>query len=200
MRSFTNTKFYKEWFIVLFRERRDFQMTFEKAFDSIKKKFADADAKNVSDFAIQVTMSDEDCGGTFYIEAKGGVLSVEPYDYKDNNAVLDITKSDLTALIGGKKSINKVVENGATLKGDVEVIGMLTSMLKKPAKKTAAKKPAAKKTAAKAPAKKAPAKKTASKTTAAKKAAPKAAAKAAAPATTTASKTATATAEKKTTK
>lgn len=124
-------------------------MTFEKAFDSIKKKFADADVKDISDFALQVTLSDEDCGGTFYIAVQSGVLAVEPYDYKDNNAVLDIAKSDLLAIIGGRKSIDKAVESGASLKGDAAVIDSLKAMFKTPAKKAPAKKAAAKKTAAK---------------------------------------------------
>ncbi len=155
-------------------------MTFEKAFESIKKKFDGADAKGVGDFALQITMSDEDCGGTFYAAVKDGVLAVEPYDYKDNNAMLDISKSDLLALIAGRKSIDKVVDGGASIKGDVSVIDSLKAVLKTvkkeasvkktaPAKKEApvkkaapAKKvaPAAKETAKKAaPAKKEPAKK-----------------------------------------
>lgn len=145
-------------------------MTFEKAFESIKKKFDGADAKDVKDFALQITMTDEDCGGTFYAAVKDGVLAVEPYDYRDNNAVLDISKSDLLALLSGRKSIEKAVESGATLKGDASVIDALKATLK-PAKKAPAKKTA--------PAKKAPAKKAASakkevekKVTPTKKAAP----------------------------
>ena len=150
-------------------------MTFEKAFESIKKKFENADATNVTDFALQITMSDEDCGGTFYAAVKDGVLAVEPYDYQDNNAVLDITKSDLLKLIGGKMSIQKAVENGASIKGDLTVIDSLKATIKAPAKKPAAKKPAAKKTTTakkttakskekgEAAPKKAPAKKTAKK-------------------------------------
>ena len=156
-------------------------MTFEKAFESIKKKFDGADAKDVKDFALQITMSDEDCGGTFYAAVKDGVLAVEPYDYKDNDAMLDISKTDFLALIAGRKSIDKVVEGGATLKGDAAVIDALKATLKAtkkaaPAKKAPAKKAASEKKAA--PAKKvetekkaapekkaATAKKTAKKTT-----------------------------------
>ena len=123
-------------------------MTFEKAFESIKKKFENADATGVADFALQITMSDEDCGGTFYAAVKDGVLAVEPYDYQDNNAVLDITKPDLLKLIGGKMSLAKAVENGASLKGDLTVIDSLKATIKTPAKKAAPKKTTAKKAAA----------------------------------------------------
>lgn len=141
-------------------------MTFEKAFESIKKKFEGADAKDVNDFALQITMSDEDCGGTFYVAVKDGVLAVEPYDYKDNDAVLDISKSDLLALIAGRKGVDKVIDSGASIKGSAAVIDSMKAVLKtvkKEAKKETAKaepakeeiKPAAAKKAAKAePAKK----------------------------------------------
>lgn len=160
-------------------------MKFEKAFDSIKQKFNDAEVNNISDFALQVTLSDEDCGGTFYVAVQEGVLDVSPYDYKDNNAVLDITKSDFVALITGKKSLQKVVENGATLKGDATTVDSIKAMLKKaaPAKKTAAK--ATKKTTTKAAAEKT----TAAKTTAAKTTAEKTTAVKTTAAKTTAAKT-----------
>ncbi len=139
-------------------------MDFEKAFQSVKKKFEKADAKNVADFALQITMSDEDCGGTLYVAVKDGVLAVEPYDYRDNNAVLDIAKTDLLSLIGGKLSLARAIEKGATLKGDAAVIDLMRATVKAaavkkavPAKKAAVKKEV-KKTAAKVAAKTAAAK------------------------------------------
>ncbi len=161
-------------------------MTFEKAFEAIKKKFADADAKDVRDFALQITLSDEDCGGTFYAAVRDGVLAVEPYDYKENDAVMDISKADFAALVSGRISLDKAVEKGASLKGDASVVDALKATLKKAPKKPAPKKaaektetpktapvkPAAEKTEAPktAPAKKAPAaKKTAAKQSAVKK-------------------------------
>ena len=147
-------------------------MTFLKAVESIKKKFEGADATGVNDFALQVTLSDEDCGGTFYIAVKDGVWAVEPYDYKDNNAILDISKSDLLALIAGRKGLDKAVEDGASLKGDAAVIDSVKAVIKTvkkatPAKKAPAKKaaPAKKETAKKA----APAKKETAKAATAKK-------------------------------
>jgi len=87
-------------------------MTFEQAFLKVKEKFNNADASNSSDFAIQITMTDEDCGGTFYAEVKNGTLAVEPYDYYDNNLVLDITKSALLAVLSGRSSLDKAIANG----------------------------------------------------------------------------------------
>lgn len=151
------------------------QMTFEQAFSKIKEKFDKADAKGIADFAIQVTLTDEDCGGTFYAEVKDGQLNVEPYDYRDNDAVLNISKSALLAVLSGRSSLDKAVANGdAYVQGDASKIADWKKTIKSaPAKKTAAKKPVKKTTAAKAPAKKTAApkkttvKKTAAKTTAA---------------------------------
>ena len=133
----------------------------------VKEKFNNADASNTSDFAIQITMTDEDCGGTFYAEVKNGTLAVEPYDYYDNNLVLDITKSDLLAVLSGRSSLDKAIANGdAAVKGDASKLADLKATIKKaPAKKAAAKKAPAKKEAA--PKKEAPKAetKTAAKTT-----------------------------------
>lgn len=159
-------------------------MTFEQAFLKIKEKFEKADAKGVADFAIQITLSDEDCGGTLYAAVKDGVLAVEPYDYRDNTTVINISKTALLAVLAGRMSLDKAVANGdASVSGDASKIADLKSTIKKaPAKKSAAKKTATKKTTAKkTAAKKAPAKKSASKKTAAPAKAP-APVKAAAPA------------------
>lgn len=146
----------------------DLKMTFEQAFLKVKEKFDKADAKNVADFAIQVTFSDEDCGGTFYAEVKDGKLNVEPYDYHDNDAALTISKSALLSVLSGRSSLDKAIAKGeAAVYGDASKVADWKSTISKkaPAKKTAAKKTETKKAA--------PAKKTAAKKVApAKKAAP----------------------------
>ncbi len=130
-------------------------MTFEQAFLKIKEKFENADASGTDDFAIQVTFTDEDCGGTFYAEVKDGKLAVEPYDYWDNTASLDISKSALLAILGGRSTLDKAVADGeAFVHGDASKIADWKKTIKKaPAKKTVAKKPGTKKTAKSAPAK-----------------------------------------------
>lgn len=137
-------------------------MTFEQAFLKVKEKFDHADASGTADFAVQVTFTDSDCGGTFYAEVKDGKLAVEPYNYYDNNALLNITKSALLAYLAGRTTLDKAIAAGdARAEGDISKIADWKAMLKKA--------PAAKKT----PVKKASASaKTASKKTAAKKAAP----------------------------
>ena len=127
-------------------------MTFEQAFKRIKTKFENVEVAELQDIALQITFSDEDCGGTFYAAIKGGKLSVEPYDYKDNDAVIDVTRAALTAILDAKSTVEKEIEKGAlSVKGNLEMVAALKDAIKAPEKKTVAKK---------APAKKAPAKKT----------------------------------------
>lgn len=127
-------------------------MTFEKKFSTLKTKFNKVDVKKLeNDFAIQLTMTDEDCGGTFYISFINGSFSVEPYDYVDNNAAITGTAAALAKIAGGK------VDKSIDIFGSVEVVNALAAAYPAPAKKCAAKtcaKTAEKKTAAKSTAKK----------------------------------------------
>lgn len=118
-------------------------MTFEKKFETLKKSFVQADTKKLNeDFAFQVTMTDEDCGGTFYVAYIDSVLAVEPYDYKDNTAAITGTADDVAKLANGTVAV--------AVEGNAAQVEMFADSFKKPAAKKAP--------AKKAPAKKAPAK------------------------------------------
>ncbi len=160
-------------------------MTFESALKTLKTKFKNVDAKKLADMAVQVTLTDEDCGGTLYFKATDGNLEVAGYDYRDNDAVIDIERKALMDILSGKSTLDKAIEKGqATAKGNFEKLDTLKVAIpayvapakKAPAKKAepvkaeATKKAPAKKTepvkaetVAKAPAKKAAAKKTTKK-------------------------------------
>ena len=151
-----------------------FIMTYQTAFKKLKEKFNNVDSTKLNDMAIQFTLTDEDCGGTFYAETKSGVLYVEPYDYKDNDAVVDVTREALTKILDSKLTIEKAIENGdLTAKGDLAKIKAVTEAIKTPVKATADKteapkaeaKAEVKTEAPKAAAKKCAAKKCAAKTT-----------------------------------
>ena len=104
-------------------------MTFEKAFEAIKKKFVNADASKTDNFAVQITFADEDCGGTFYAEVKDGVLHVEPYDYRDNDAALTITKGALLGFLGKRMSLEKAISEVGAVYGDVDKIENLRKLV-----------------------------------------------------------------------
>jgi len=112
-------------------------MTFEKKFDALKKKFDKADTKKFNeDFAIQVVMTDEDCGGIFYIANIDGNYAVEPYDYVDRTANVIAKAADISKLADGVIAKTLVVEGN-----DKNIKDLAASLKKKaPAKKAPAKK------------------------------------------------------------
>ncbi len=132
-------------------------MTFEQAFQKIKSKFNDADTSKLdSFFAIQVNMTDEDCGGAFYIQFADGKLNVEPYDYRDNTSDVTLKKLDLYKILDLKLTVAKALETGKIIiNGSADDFAAAISCIKPvPVKKAAAKtakktsKPAAKTTKA----------------------------------------------------
>ena len=78
-------------------------MTFEKKFAEFKKELEKRNASELpTDLAMQVIMTDEDCGGTFYIANIGGNFAVEPYDYVDNTVNIAAAAATLKDLLAGK--------------------------------------------------------------------------------------------------
>ena len=147
-------------------------MTFIEKFEEIKKKIGAPDLSKLNEsFAVQVNMTDADCGGAFYIAYIGGNLAIEPYDYHDHTAMIYAKSKDLIdALIGKVDMLAAVMSGKIEVYGNIDHVTALATLHKPRAKRAAAKKPAAKKAAEKKPAekkpaaKKAPAKKTAEKT------------------------------------
>lgn len=139
-------------------------MNFYQAFDSIKESIKNFDSSKFSgDFAIQLTMTNKDCGGIFYIEYKNGTLNVEPYNYYDHNVDVTASYNDLCKALSGALNLKIAAEKGKiAFSGDSGIFEAFVSAIsfvpaeKKAPKKTAPKKTTAKKTAketAKKPAK-----------------------------------------------
>lgn len=151
-------------------------MTFIEQFENIKKKMSKLDTSSLPhDLAIQVNLTDEDCGGIFYVANIGGVFAVEPYDYYDHTVLLTSSAKNFLSIVTGKTDATDAVFRGLiSLEGNIEHAQALANLVKKPEKKPAAKKTTEKKTATKKPAeKKAVKKKTATKKPAEKKTAEK---------------------------
>ena len=80
-------------------------MTFIEKYEYLKKKYAlKADAAKFTDafIAAQITLSDEDCGGTMYAAYIDGTFSFEPYDYHDNTVAVIVSSALLEECIKGK--------------------------------------------------------------------------------------------------
>ena len=113
-------------------------MTFTEKFDALKNEYyARVDVKKLTeDFAIQVEMTDEDCGGIFYIAYIGGVFSFEPYDYVDNTARIRTSSEVLEQVLSGKQNPVLAVTSGkAEVFGKAEHVLGLIAAVKKPRKK-----------------------------------------------------------------
>lgn len=116
-------------------------MTFLEKFEEIRK-ISDVDVKFDRDFAIQINLTDEDCGGAFYVEHRGGIVNVEPYDYNDRDAMMTID-SDLLVktLTGEADAIAAFFAGKFTIDGNVEAVLELTKIAEAvKAKKKAAEK------------------------------------------------------------
>ncbi len=141
-------------------------MTYKEIVEKVKKDFGKADVSNYEDhLALQINITGEG-EGSFYAEINEGKLSIEPYDYNDNNAVITASADDIIKIFGGKLDMNTAAESGKlSIVGDYAKALSIQPVIennKKPARKTAAKKTTAK-SEEKATAKKTTAKKTAAK-------------------------------------
>ena len=143
-------------------------MTFEERFSKISKKLINADLSKYSEsFAIQITMDDEDCGGTFFAAFNDVAFRVEPYDYVDNTASVNVTADILGKLVDKKTTVEAAIYDGVLkVNGNVNHVAMLFEGFEKkaPAKRTTTKTSTKKAEEKKPAAKKEPAKK-ATKTT-----------------------------------
>lgn len=138
-------------------------MYFEEAFGKIKTSLQKSKVKaEDKHFAIQVRMTDYDCGGTFYIEQKDGQFYVEPYNYFDFDADIEASFKDIKDIADGKLDMKKAVEDGKLIiSGNLdELLGYGKQLKKAPQKKTATKTTAKKTSAVKEKAEKKITKKT----------------------------------------
>lgn len=89
-------------------------MTYIQAFDKIKEKL-DGKAKISQDydsFAIQVTLTNKDSHGIFYLKYSNGFLDVQPYDYFDNDAAVSLSYQTFLKLTDGRLSLDDALSKG----------------------------------------------------------------------------------------
>ncbi len=121
-------------------------MTFIEKYNKLSKKLIKADiTKYTENFAIQITMDDEDCGGTFFVAYIDGAFKVEPYDYVDNTVNINILSSTLEKLIDKKVTVDEAFEADAiAANGNADHVVMLFEGFEKKVRKAPAKKAAPK--------------------------------------------------------
>lgn len=142
-------------------------MTFIEKFDALKAKYGKIDESKLGDsFAIQIEMTDEDCGGIFYVAYVNSVFAIEPYNYYDNTAAITTSSKVLENVLSGKADpVAQFLTGKLKVSGNLDHALMLVNLMKKEPKKRAPRKTAAKKAEAvtEEKAEKKPAKKTTKK-------------------------------------
>lgn len=135
-------------------------MTFIEKFEALNKKYGKIDeSKLTENFAVQVELTDEDCGGIFYVAyANGKPFEVQPYDYHDNTASIRVSSKVLENILSGKAdAVAQFLTGKLKVEGNLGHAVMLVDLMKKEPVKRARK---AKAETAEAPAKKKTTKKT----------------------------------------
>ena len=136
-------------------------MTYEGIVKKAKQAAKNIDAKAIKEhIAIQIDIEGEG-EGAFYVEASDDKISVEPYEYYENDCKIKADAETIISVFSGKLKAEEALSNGKLqVEGDGGKALTLINARKTPEKKPAAMKAPAKKTATK----KTPAKKTATKT------------------------------------
>lgn len=87
-------------------------MTYEKIFADVQKALAKADTKKFGgEFAFQFNIIGEG-EGAFYVAYKNGAVDIQPYDYKENTASVNMSGADIVALAKGTLSLGKAISDG----------------------------------------------------------------------------------------
>lgn len=115
-------------------------MTYEEIVAKAKEEFGSADVSNYEGhLALQFNVTGEG-EGIFYAEILDGKLNIQPYDYKDNDAVLTADGNDIVSFFNGTLDPVAAFESGKlTVTGDnakaLSILPIIENN-KKPAKKT----------------------------------------------------------------
>lgn len=117
-------------------------MTFIEKFNQLKKKFGKVDESKITEnFAVQVEMTDEDCGGIFYVANMNGPFAVEPYDYYDNTASIRISSKLLENILSCKADpMEEFFAGNIQVEGDIGHALLIVELMKKEPKARAPRK------------------------------------------------------------
>ena len=94
--------------------------------DIIEKARKILSKKDLSDlpykFAVQVNLTGR-VSGVFYVEVLDGNLTVEPYEYIDKDASVNLTKTTFDSIVSGKMHVDEALEGKKLIiDGDAEAL------------------------------------------------------------------------------
>lgn len=112
-------------------------MTFIEQFEIFKKQTEKFNTESLpTDLAIQMNMTDLDCGGAFYISNIGGNFAFEPYDYRDHTAMLTANADTFSKILLGKLDATDAYFRGLLqIEGNIDHAIALANLAKKPTQK-----------------------------------------------------------------
>ena len=76
-------------------------MTFNEILEKTRERAKTTDVSGLDFLAVQINLTGPD-GGVFYLEAKNGNVSVEPYEYIDRSCAITIDPDNFIKLADGK--------------------------------------------------------------------------------------------------
>lgn len=80
-------------------------MSYQESFEKLKKKAESLKASDVDGhYAFQFNIIGDD-EGSFYMEIVDGKVNCEPYDYKDNNAVISASSEEIAKYFNGEIAV-----------------------------------------------------------------------------------------------
>ena len=117
-------------------------MTFTEAYEKIKAAMEKSNPAEINrHLAIQVNLNDPDAKGIMYIEVKDGEFFVEPYDYRDRDAIIIASYKDVVRVMSGRLGYDKAIANGLfAVEGNTEKAEELKKLVVKATRKPCAKK------------------------------------------------------------
>jgi hypothetical protein len=118
-------------------------MSYYETFEILRKALRKVNFENGDrHLAIQVTITDEEASGVFYIEDLGDRVLAEPYNYYDNDADITSESSTLLKLFEKKLDFEKALEDGIIIvNGDINALEyFFNRIIKTPAKRGTSKK------------------------------------------------------------
>ncbi|MGN0157578.1 MAG: SCP2 sterol-binding domain-containing protein [Brotaphodocola sp.] len=99
-------------------------MSFKEVFAQARELLMKLDASGVKEhLACQFSIVGEETG-VFYVEIKGGRMSVEPYEYNDRDAIWICSAETLLKLVSGK--LDPI---SAVMTGELRIEGMMEQAL-----------------------------------------------------------------------
>lgn len=113
-------------------------MEFVERVNKIRELLKPADVSKIQGkLAFQINLEGEG-GGIFYIEVKDGVLSVEPYDYIDRDALFIISVENFEKLVARKLDpVQAYTDNILKVEGDLTKALQIQEILPEPASEEA---------------------------------------------------------------